>query len=46
MDAHDGEITAWKAIAKAGSAGSDIRDMMLEAVEKRFGAIRMPHPVE
>jgi len=26
--------------------GSDIRDMMLEAVEARFGGIRAPHPVE
>ena len=26
-------------------SGSDVRDMMLEAVEKRFGALRAPSPV-
>jgi putative transposase len=46
MDAHDREIIAWKAVANAGIPGSDVRDMMLEAVEKRFGAIRAPHAVE
>ena len=39
-------IIAWKAVANAGISGSDIRDMMLEAVEKRFGSIRARHPVE
>jgi transposase InsO family protein len=37
---------AWRAVANAGISGSDVRDMMLEAVEKRFGAHRAPHPVE
>ena len=46
MDAHDREIIAWKAVADAGISGSDVRDLMLEAVERRFGAIRAPHPVE
>ena len=46
IDAHDREIIAWKAVANAGVSGSDIRDMMLEAVERRFGAIRAPQPVE
>ena len=46
MDAHDREIIAWKAVANAGVSGSDIRDMMLEAVEKRFSDTRAPHPVE
>lgn len=45
IDAHDREIIAWKAVAGAGVSGSDIRDMMLEATEKRFGAIGAPHPV-
>ena len=40
IDAHDREIIAWRAVANAGIAGSDIRDMMLEAVEKRFGSLR------
>jgi putative transposase len=36
----------WRATANAGISGSDIRDMMLEAVEARFGGLRTPHPVE
>ncbi|SDB58857.1 Transposase InsO and inactivated derivatives [Bauldia litoralis] len=46
IDAFDREIIAWTAVCGAGISGSDIRDMMLEAVEKRFGAVRAPHPVE
>jgi transposase InsO family protein len=46
IDAFDREIIAWTAVSGAGISGSDIRDMMLEAVEKRFGAVRTPHPVE
>lgn len=47
MDAHDREVIAWKAVAGAGISGADIRDMMLEAVERRFGgALRTAHPVE
>ncbi len=34
IDAHDREIIAWKAVANAGVSGSDVRDMMPEAVEK------------
>lgn len=29
-----------------GISGSMVRDLMLEAVESRFGAIRAPQPVE
>lgn len=46
IDAHDREIIAWRAMANAGISGSDIRDMMLEAVETRFDAIRAPTPIE
>lgn len=46
IDAHDREIIAWRAVANAGISGSDVRDMMLEAVEKRFGGYRAPHLVE
>jgi putative transposase len=46
LDAHDREIIAWRATANAGISGSDIRDMMLEAVEARFGSLRAPNPVE
>lgn len=40
IDAFDREIIAWTAAANAGIAGSDVRDKMLEAVEKRFSANR------
>lgn len=33
-------------MANAGIGGSDIRDMMLEAVEARFGDHRAPQPIE
>jgi transposase InsO family protein len=46
IDAHDREIIAWRAVVNAGISGSDIRDMMLEAVEARFGSYRTPHPLE
>ena len=46
IDAFDREIIAWTAVSSAGISGSDVRDMMLEAVEKRFADIRAPHPIE
>lgn len=46
LDAHDREVITWRAVANTGISGSDIRDMMLEAVEARFGGVRAPHPVE
>ena len=46
IDAFDREIIAWTAVSGAGISGSDVRDMMLEAVEKRFGSTRAPQPVE
>ncbi len=46
VDAHDREIIAWHAVAGAGISGSMVRDMMLEAVEIRFAALRSPHPLE
>ena len=46
IDAHDREVIAWRAVVNAGISGSDVRDMMLEAVEKRFGGYQAPHPVE
>jgi len=46
IDAHDQEIIAWRALVNASISGSDIRDMMLEAVEARFGNYREPHSVE
>jgi transposase InsO family protein len=46
IDAFDREIIACAAVCGAGISGSDVRDMMLEAIEKRFGAVRAPHPIE
>jgi putative transposase len=46
IDACDREVIAWRAVVNAGISGSDVRDMMLEAVEKRFGTFRAPAPVE
>ncbi len=45
IDAHDRDIIAWRAVAGAGISGSDVRDMMLEAVETRFATPGAPHPV-
>ena len=46
IDAHDREVIAWCAVANAGISGSDVRDMMLKAVETRFGTYYVPQPVE
>lgn len=46
LDAFDREIIAWTAVTGAGISGSDVRDMMLDAVEKRFGSVRAPQPIE
>lgn len=46
IDAHDREIIAWRAVVNAGISGSDIRDIMLEAVERRFETYRAPAVVE
>ena len=46
IDAFDREIIAHVAVAGAGISGSDIRDMMLAGVERRFGTDRAPHRIE
>src|SRR5215210_3481206 len=46
LDAFDREILAWTAVCGAGISGSDVRDLMLEAVEKRFATARAPHAIE
>jgi len=46
IDAFDREIVAWTAVSGAGISGSDVRDMMLEAVERRFADMRAPHAIE
>ncbi len=46
IGAFDREIIAFTGVSSAGISGSHVRDMMLEAVEARFGAARAPHPIE
>lgn len=46
IDACDREIIAWSAVAHAGVSGEMVRDLMVEAVERRFGRAKTPHPVE
>jgi transposase InsO family protein len=46
IDAFDSEIIAWCAVSEGGISGSDVRDMMLAAVESRFGTARAPHQIE
>jgi len=46
IDTHDREVMAWVATIGAGISGEMIRDMMLECVERRFGAVRAPQPVQ
>ena len=46
IDAFDREIIAHVAVIGADISGSDNRDIMLAAVERRFGTDRAPHPVE
>ena len=46
IDAFDREIIAHVAVSGVGISGSDIRDMMLAAVEQRFGTDRTPHAIE
>ena len=46
IDARDREIFAWRAVVGIGISGSQVRDLMLETVEKRYGTLRAPSPVE
>jgi putative transposase len=45
LDCHDREVIGWVATT-AGICGEMIRDMMVECVEKRFGAFRAPFRVQ
>src|ERR1700687_3939535 len=45
LDCHDREVISWVATT-AGVSGEMIRDIMVNCVEKRFGNIRAPHPVQ
>ena len=46
IDACDREIIAWSAVANAGISGEMVRDLMIAAVERRFGTTKAPHRVE
>jgi transposase InsO family protein len=46
IDTHDREVMSWVATAGAGISGAMVRDMMLDCVERRFGAPRAPNPVQ
>jgi putative transposase len=46
IDAHDREIIAGRAVVNAGLSGSDVRDMMIEGVERRFDTFRAPSSIE
>ncbi len=45
IDACDREIIAWSATT-TGVSGEMVRDLMVACVERRFGALRTPQPVE
>ena len=45
IDTHDREIIAWQA-STGGISGEMVRDLMLACVERRFSALRAPHPVQ
>ena len=46
IDTADREIMAHVATVNAGINGSDVRDMLLVAVERRFGTHQAPHRIE
>ncbi len=46
IDAHDRELIAHVAVSGRGISGSDVRDMMLEAVETRFATLSAPRRIE
>ncbi len=46
IDARDREIIAWRAVVNAGISGSEVRDIMLDAVERRFCTYRAPSVIE
>ena len=46
IDACDREIIAWSAVANGGVSGEMVRDLMIAAVERRFGALKVLHRVE
>ena len=45
LDTCDREVMAWCA-GTGGISGEMIRDLMVESVERRFGARELPHPIQ
>lgn len=46
LDCCDREVMSWVAVVNAGIDGDLVRDMMLEAVENRFGMTEAPAPIQ
>ena len=46
LDCCDRELMSWVAVVNAGIDGDLVRDLMLEAVEYRFGAPQAPKPIQ
>lgn len=46
LDCCDREVMSWVAVVNGGIDGHLVRDMMLEAVEARFSALRAPMPIQ
>lgn len=46
LDCCDREVMSWVAVVNAGIDGNLVRDMMLEAVEYRFGTTEAPGPIQ
>jgi len=46
LDACDREIIAWSAVAQSGISAEMVRDLMVTAVERRFGTTKVQQPVE
>lgn len=46
LDCCDREVMSWVAVVNAGIDGDLVRDMMLEAVERRFGMTETPAPIQ
>jgi putative transposase len=45
IDTHDREVIAWISTT-GGISGEMVRDLMLDCVERRFHALRAPHPLQ
>ncbi len=45
-DACNRDIIAWSAVANPGISGEMVCDMMIAAVERRYGSLNVPHRLE